>query len=135
MVKNKLGIVLLVFVVAFGALALYNAFEGRDLNLSQNTETVSVTIAYHGPVDIENESIVGTPVFKSGIESQGRIRSVEKSGDAYNILASIPVTKSGPYMKFGSQPVKIGRPFILESKDFYFEGYISLIEAGVGNEK
>jgi len=29
----------------------------------------------------------------------------------------------------------MGKTFILEGVDFYFEGYISLIEAGVDNEK
>ncbi len=135
MMKNKLGIILLSFVVIFGALVLYNIYEGRDLNLSQNTETVFVTIAYKGPVEIEKESLVGAAVFKSGIESEGRIVFVEKTENDYRIKTSIPVTKSGPYMKFGSQPVKMGKTFILEGVDFYFEGYISLIEAGVDNEK
>ncbi|MBK5252527.1 MAG: hypothetical protein JJE29_07845 [Peptostreptococcaceae bacterium] len=135
MMKNKFGIFLLMIVAAFGALVLYNVYEGRDLNLGQNTETVFVTIAYDGPVEIEKESLVDRAIFKSGIESEGRIVFIEKTENNYRIKTSIPVTKSGPYMKFGSQPVKIGKPFILEGGEFYFEGYISLIEAGVDNEK
>jgi hypothetical protein len=134
MIKNKFGIFLLMIVAVFGAIVFYNIYEGRDLNLSQNTETVFVTIAYDGPVEIEKESFLGRAVFRSGIESEGKIVFVEKDEEEYRIKASIQVTKSGPYMKFGSQPVKIGKTFILEGQEFYFEGYISLIEAGVDNE-
>ncbi|PLX31677.1 MAG: hypothetical protein C0604_06775 [Clostridiales bacterium] len=134
MIKNKMGIILLLIVVVFGSAVLYNIYEGRDLDLSGKAETVSVSVVYEGPVEIGKAAIEGQPVFKSGIESEGRIVSVEKAGDSYRIIASIPVTKSGPYMKFGSQSVKMGNAFVLEGQEFYFEGYIALIEAGVENE-
>lgn len=135
MIKNRMGTILLLIIVVFGAAVLYNVFEGRDLDLNPNTETVLVSLVYEGPVEIEEEAISGQAVFKSGIASEGKIDSVEKRESSYRITAEIPVTKSGPYMKFGSQSVKMGNTFVLEGADYYFEGYISLIEAGAENEE
>ncbi|HKL10084.1 MAG TPA: hypothetical protein VJ990_01490 [Clostridia bacterium] len=135
MIKNKMGIILLLIVVVFGSAVLYNIYEGRDLDLSSKAEMISVSVVYEGPVEIEKEAIEGQTVFKSGIESDGRIVSVERKDDSYRIAATIPVTKSGPYMKFGSQSVKMGNAFVLEGQAFYFDGYIAFIEAGVENEE
>src|SRR6056297_1038548 len=135
MIKNKMGIILLLIVVVFGSAVLYNIYEGRDLDLSSKAEMISVSVVYEGPVEIEKEAIEGQTVFKSGIESDGRIVSVERKDDSYRIAATIPVTESGPYMKFGSQSVKMGNAFVLEGQAFYFDGYIAFIEAGVENEE
>ncbi|GEM_PF-2434830 len=135
MIKNKMGTVLFILVVVFASAVLYNVYEGRDLNLNRKAEMISVAIVYEGPVEIDKKAVLGQPVFKSGLESEGRIDSLEKKDDSYRISAVLPVTKSGPYMKFGSQSVKMGNPFVLEGEDFYFEGYIAFVEAGVENEE
>ena len=135
MIKDKKFISMLIIVILFSMLVFFKVSQRRNFNFDFNNHMISIVLCVDKPLTLNYGDLTGEKVYRSGVESEGEIVRVEKVQDEYRVIAKIPVTQSGPYMKFGSQPVKMGYPLIIEGNLFYFEGVITYIEVGDKDEK
>ena len=124
----------LAFVVLFSGVVFWKVARGRSFDFDRNTHMIEIVVRVDEEADLALEGVVGATVFRSGVPSDGRIKDIERTVDGYVVEARIPVTQAGPYRKFGSQPVKMGSPLVLEGERFYLDGRIVYIEAGEVNE-
>ncbi|MEA3423624.1 MAG: hypothetical protein U9Q80_07520 [Bacillota bacterium] len=135
MIKKMNYKVLLIVVILFSALVFAKVLKGRTFDFGMNNQMITVAIKVEETAELEYSDLINEGIHRSGVVSDGEIASMETIPQGYRIVADIPVTRSGPYMKFGSQPIKMGSPIVIEGDRFYFNGIIIYIEAGEENEK
>ncbi len=133
--KNRYFIIFLIVIILFSGLVFIKILKGRTFDFAQNNRMITVSIEVLKTTELDLKEFINESVYRSGVATDGKIVSIDRIPDGYIIVANIPVTYSGPYMKFGSQPVKMSLPFVIEGNRFYFEGIITYIEAGEEDEK